>query len=185
MSGSTPVSGPTRDDATARRGPRLPAGRAAQLLAGVLALLVVAALAGGAVLGRRVLAERRSDAQARDAVASATQLAVNFTTLDYRTFDRDSQRVLDGATGEFKKEFAAQSDQLKALVTSNKAVSKGTVLKAGLVSHDADSARVILVVDADVTNTAATTPVARHYRVQVDLTRTGEHWLTDQLQFVG
>ncbi|WP_200941977.1 hypothetical protein [Angustibacter sp. Root456] len=154
-------------------------------LAAVLAALVVAGLVVGGLLGRRVLAERRSTAAGQDAVAAATQLAVNFTTLDYRTFDRDAQRVVDDATGTFKKEFAAQTDQLKKLVTSNKAVSKGKVLKAGLVSHDADSARVILVVDADVTNTAAATPVARHYRMQVDLTRSGDQWLTDQLQFVG
>jgi Mce-associated membrane protein len=154
-------------------------------LAAVLAALVVAGLVFGGLLGRRVLAERRSAAAGQDAVAAATQLGVNFTTLDYRTFDRDAQRVLDDATGTFKKEFSAQTQELKKLVTSNKAVSKGKVLKAGLVSHDADSARVLLVVDADVTNTAATTPVARHYRMQVDLTRSGDQWLTDQLQFVG
>lgn len=154
-------------------------------LAGALAVLVVAGLVVGGLLGRRVLADRRSAAAGDDAVAAATQLAVNFTTLDYRTFDRDAQRVVDDATGTFKKEFSAQTADLKKLVTSNKAVSKGKVLKAGLVSHDADSARVILVVDADVTNTAAATPVARHYRMQVDLTRSGDQWLTDQLQFVG
>lgn len=154
-------------------------------LAAVLAVLVVAGLVAGGLLGRRVLAERRSAAAGEDAVAAATQLAVNFTTLDYRTFDRDAQRVTDDAAGTFRKEFSAQTAELKQLVTSNKAVSKGKVLKAALVSHDADSARVLLVVDADVTNTAATTPVARHYRMQVDLTRSGERWLTDQLQFVG
>jgi Mce-associated membrane protein len=154
-------------------------------LAAVLAVLVVAGLVSAAVLGRRVLADRADTAAGEGAVAAATQLGVNFTTLDYRTFDRDAQRVLDDATGTFKKEFAAQTDQLSELVTSNKAVSRGKVVKAGLVSHDGDSARVLLVVDADVTNTSATTPVARHYRMQVDLTRSGDQWLTDQLQFVG
>ena len=154
-------------------------------LAAALAVLVVAGLIGGGLLGRRVLSERRSATAGEDAVAAATQLAVNFTTLDYRSFYRDAQRVLDGATGTFKQEFSAQTDQLGQLVRTNKAVSKGKVISAGLVSHDADSARVLLVVDADVTNTAATTPVARHYRMQVDLTRSGEQWLTDQLQFVG
>ena len=155
------------------------------LVAGVLAVLVVAGLAAGVVVGRRVVAQRAAAAAGEDAVAAASQLGVNFTTLDYRTFDRDSQRVLQGATGTFKKEFAAQTGELQQLVTTNKAVSRGKVIKAGLVSHDADSARVLLVVDADVTNTSATTPVARHYRMQVDLTRSGEQWLTDQLQFVG
>jgi Mce-associated membrane protein len=155
------------------------------VVAAALALLVVAGLVAAGIVGRRVLDERRAGAQGEDAVAAATQLGVNFTTLDYRSFDRDAQRVLDDATGTFKKEFAAQTDQLEQLVTTNKAVSKGKVVKAGLVSHDDDSARVLLVVDADVTNASATTPVARHYRIQVDLTRAGDEWLADQLQFVG
>ena len=66
-------------------------------------------VAAGAFVGRRVLDDRRTDARGADAVAAAGQLGVNFTTLDYRTFDRDSSRVLADATGTFKKEFAAQS----------------------------------------------------------------------------
>ncbi len=154
-------------------------------LATVMALLVVAGLVAAVLVGRSVLAARQRVALGEDAVAAATQLGVNFTTLDYRSFDRDAGRVLAGSTGAFKAEFSAQSSQLKTLVTSNKAVSKGKVLRAGLVSYDADSARVLLVVDADVTNSSAATPVARHYRMQVDLNRSGGQWLAAQLQFVG
>lgn len=154
-------------------------------LTAVLGLLVVVGLVATALLARTVLDDRRRAADGEAAVAAATQLGVNFTTLDYRTFDRDARRVLDEATGTFRKEFEAQTSQLKQLVSANKAVSKGKVVQAGLVSHDADDARVLLVVDADVTNTAATTPVARHYRIQVDLSRSGDRWLANQLQFVG
>lgn len=162
---------------------RRPDPRAA--LTAVLGLLVVVGLVATGLLARTVLDDRRRAAGGEAAVAAATQLGVNFTTLDYRTFDRDAQRVLDEATGTFRKEFEAQTSQLKQLVSANKAVSKGKVVQAGLVSHDADDARVLLVVDADVTNTAATTPVARHYRIQVDLSRSGDRWLANQLQFVG
>jgi Mce-associated membrane protein len=155
------------------------------LLAVAMAVIVLAAVVVGGFAGRRVLDQREDDAAGDAAVAAASQLGVNFTTLDYHSFDRDSARVLADATGEFKKEFSGQSAELKKLVTENKAVSKGAVRSAGLVSHDADSARVLLVVDADVTNTSATTPVPRHYRIQVDLSRAGSRWLTNQLQFVG
>ena len=104
--------------------------------------LLALALAGGRAGGggrrrlRRTPRARRGAPTRRgeDAVAAASQLGVNFTTLDYRTFDRDSGRVLAGATGKFKKEFSGQSAELKKLVTTNKAVSKGKVLSAGLVS---------------------------------------------------
>lgn len=148
------------------------------------ALLLVALAVGGVQLWRgRDLSDPSA---ARDqAIAAASQLAVNFTTLDYRTFDRDSQRVLDGSTGTFRKEFVGGKDQMKSLVTQNQAVTKGKVLDVGLVSLDGDSARAIVVVDAEVTNSATTTPAARHYRVQLDLDRSGSRWLASQLQFVG
>jgi Mce-associated membrane protein len=110
---------------------------------------------------------------------------VNFTTIDYRTFDADAARVVTGATGTFRDEFTAQSAQLKTLVNQNRSVTKGSVLSAALVSHDSDSARVLLVVDAAVTNTSATSPVPRHYRIQLDLARSGSTWRTDQLEFIG
>ena len=64
---------------------------------------------------------------------AARQQAVNFTTLDYRHLDRDLGRVLDGATGDFRKQFRAGTTDLTALVTANKAVADGEVLEAGLV----------------------------------------------------
>jgi Mce-associated membrane protein len=159
--------------------------RTRNLLAVAMAVLVLGAVVVGGFAGRRLLDARHDQAAGDDAVAAASQLAVNFTTLDYQSFDRDSGRVLAGATGQFRAEFSGQSAELKKLVTANKAVSKGKVLSAGLVSHDSDSARVLLVVDADVTNSSATTPVPRHYRMQVDLSRAGTRWLANQLQFVG
>jgi Mce-associated membrane protein len=110
---------------------------------------------------------------------------VNFTTLDYRQLDRDLGRVLDGATGEFRSQFEAGTKDLSELVTANQAVSEGEVLEAGIVSDDADSARVLVVADSTVTNAAETEPQKRHYRLQLDLVRDGERWLVSDLQFVG
>ncbi|MGH8894715.1 MAG: hypothetical protein ACRDWY_15645 [Actinomycetes bacterium] len=116
---------------------------------------------------------------------AARQHAVNFTTLDYRRLDRDLGRVLDGATGEFRTQFEAGTKDLSELVTANKAVSEGEVLEAGLVSDDADSARVLVVADSTVTNAADPKPQKRHYRLQLDLVRDGDRWLVSDLQFVG
>ena len=88
--------------------------RTRNLLAVALAVLVLAAVVVGGFAGRRVLDARHDEAAGDDAVAAASQLGVNFTTLDYQSFDRDSGRVLAGATGEFKKEFSAQSAELKS-----------------------------------------------------------------------
>lgn len=155
------------------------------------ALAVLLLLAGTAALVLiGVSASRLSAAAARDhrratVLAAARQQAVNFTTLDYRRLDRDLGRVLAGATGDFRRQFRAGTSDLSDLVRQNRAVSRGEVLDAGIVSEDADSARVLVVADSTVTNTAASTPQKRYYRMQLDLVRRGSRWLVSDLQFVG
>ncbi len=164
------------------------AGRTRAVRPVVLALLVVVAVAAAvlaaASLSRVAAAAERSDRRAA-VLDSARQQAVNFTTLDYRHLDRDLGRVLRGATGDFRRQFRAGTKDLSALVTQNKAVSRGQVLDAGLVSSDADSARVLVVADSTVTNAADPKPQKRHYRMQLDLVRHGDRWLVSDLQFVG
>jgi Mce-associated membrane protein len=148
------------------------------VLALVAALVVVAVKAPG-VLGRREAEERRGEV-----LQEAKQHAVNFTTLDYRTFDDDIELVLDGATGSFREEFSGGVEQVRDLVTQNESVSKGSVSEAGLVSVDDDSARVLVVADTEVSNLASPDPQPRHYRIHMDLTRTGDRWLVSDLTFV-
>ena len=155
------------------------------LLLGLLVVVAVAAVALAATSYARISAAAdRSDR--REAVLdSARQQAVNFTTLDYQHLDRDLGRVLRGATGDFRKQFRSGTKDLSTLVTQNKAVSRGEVLDAGLVSSDDDSARVLVVADSTVTNAADPKPQKRHYRMQLDLVRHGDRWLVSDLQFVG
>jgi Mce-associated membrane protein len=135
-------------------------------------------------VARLTSASAREDRRA-EVLHAARQQAVNFTTLDYRHLDRDLGRVLRGATGGFRKQFKAGTDDLTTLVTENKAVSRGEVLEAGIVSSDSDSARVLVVADSTVTNAAQPQPDKRHYRMQLDLVRQHGRWLVSDLQFVG
>jgi Mce-associated membrane protein len=129
--------------------------------------------------------QREADQRRQGVLAAARQSALNFTSLDYRHYDRDSANVLAGATGDFKKQFTAQTDQLTQLVAQNKSVSQGQVLEAGIVSSDEDSARVLVVADSKVTNTAAPEGEARTYRLQLDLVHKDGRWLTSDVEFVG
>jgi Mce-associated membrane protein len=166
-------------------GPLTGRGAARLALVAVPALVCLAALVALPLLVPRVLvAGDRADRRA-EVLHAARQQAVNFTTLDHRTLDRDLRRVLDGSTGSFRAEFAAGTTDLRGLVTANKAVSRGEVLEAGIVSADDDSARVLVVADSTVTNTASEQPERRHYRIQMDLQRSGGRWLVSDLTFVG
>ena len=55
--------------------------------------------------GRACTSGREAQDRA-DALAAARQIAVNFSTLDYRHFDQDIARVTAGATGSFRSDFA-------------------------------------------------------------------------------
>ena len=129
--------------------------------------------------------QREAEQRRQDLLAAARQSALNFTSLDYRHYDRDSANVLEGATGDFKKQFAAQTGELTQLVAQNKSVSEGQVLEAGIVRFDENSARVLVVADSRVTNIAAPKGEARTYRLQLDLVHRDGRWLTSDVEFVG
>jgi Mce-associated membrane protein len=150
-----------------------------------LSVLLVALLVAAGVLLTRVRGYQEEEARRQAVLAAARQTAVHFTTLDYRRGEADLRRVLDGATGDFKKEFSSGLGQLRRLITQNRAVSTGRVLEAGLVAGDAEEARVLVVADSTVRNQATPRGQRRHYRMQLDLRREGGRWLTSNLEFVG
>ncbi|WUO24592.1 hypothetical protein OHT76_34080 [Streptomyces sp. NBC_00287] len=150
-----------------------------------LVVATVLCTASALWLSSRLHDQREADQRRQDIQAAARQSALNFTSLDYRRYDRDSANVLKGATGDFKKEFAAQTEQLTDLVDRNRSVSEGQVLEAGIVRSDERSARVLVVADSKVTNTAVPQGEARTYRLQLDLVHEGGRWLTSDVEFVG
>lgn len=155
------------------------------ILAWALSVLVLVALVGATL---SVVALRGQDARKSEregAMKAARQLAVDFTTYNYESWDADAQRVLDESTGQFKEEFAAGSGSVKTEVVANKATSKGDVKEAAVVSNDKDSAQVLVIVNAVVTNTASKDGVERRYRIKLDLVREKNRWLTADFQVVG
>ncbi len=165
-----------------------PVGRALtrfRMLPWILAAALILVAAGVAFLGVRVNQENQANQGSQDVLAAARQEALNFISIDYRNFDQDSKNVLSGATGDFKQQFSDQSKTLQSLVTSNKAVSTGQVLQAGVVTSSGSSARVLVVADATVANTASPSGQVRNYRLQMDLVQQNGQWLTSGIEFVG
>src|SRR2546421_659560 len=115
------------------------------------------------------------------------RVATDFVSISSSTVDSDLKRISDGATGDFKDEFTRDMPQVRAAVVENKVDSKGTVLRAAVVSGDGRTAVVLVAVDATVHNTNAPDGRLSHYRIQLSLVRDGGsgRWLVSQLQFVG
>ncbi|TLQ48067.1 hypothetical protein FEF34_06995 [Streptomyces marianii] len=151
----------------------------------VLAVATVVTTALSLWLGHRVHEQRAGEERRQDILAAARRSALNFTSLDYRHYERDSANVLKGATGDFKEQFAAQTAELTRLVAANKSVSQGQVLEAGIARADERTARVLVVADSKVTNSAAPEGQSRTYRLQLDLVLEGGRWLTSNVEFVG
>jgi Mce-associated membrane protein len=151
----------------------------------VLAVLAAVLTAASGWLGVQLYERHEEDRRHQDILAAARQSALNLTSLDYRHYDRDSENVLNGATGDFKKQFEAQTKQLTKIVADNKSVSEGQILDAGIARADERTARVLVVADSKVTNTAAPEGTPRNYRLQLDLVLEDGQWLTSNVEFVG
>lgn len=163
--------------------PELPRA-APYVFTGVLVALVAVTLA---LTARLVIVDRQvgADEDRRQVVLQAArQQALNFTTIGYKSVDRDINRVIAGATGDFKASYQQNRKTIKETVTKNKSTSKGEVLDAGLVSIDSDSAVALVVADASVTNVAYKKPTLRNYRMQLDLAKVGDRWLVSDIEFV-
>ncbi|MGI5243915.1 hypothetical protein [Dactylosporangium sp. CA-139066] len=152
-----------------------------------LAAVLCAVLAAAAFLGYRWYEDRALDSAHQRAVAAAKQATVDFVSVSAATVDRDLQRIVAAATGDFHDEFTRGQAQVRAAVVENNVDSRGTVLRAALVSGDRNTAVVLVAIDATVRNAKSPEGRASHYRIQLDLThdRDSDRWLVNKLQFVG
>src|SRR5581483_6343940 len=109
---------------------------------------VVVALATGYSAYRWYHARQVAQAHSA-AVAAARQFAVDFMSVSAKSVDQDLARVQLGATGEFGDEYKRGMPDVRKAVLDNQVESGGTVLRAALVNGDADSATVLVAVDAN------------------------------------
>ncbi|HYU86195.1 MAG TPA: hypothetical protein VEK80_15450 [Kribbellaceae bacterium] len=159
--------------------------RGSVLLAWGLSVLLLASLAALVVSVVAISKDHSREEERLAVMRAGRQTALDFTTYKFGSWDADVQRVLAGSTGVFKDEFGKASSSVKAEVLANKATSEGEVLEAAVVSMDSDSARVLVVADAVVTNTSVPSGQRRHYRMKLELVREGDTWRTADLQAVG
>ena len=155
-----------------------------RLLWTVTAVLLLAAVAVTATLGRSSWQQQRVADNRAAALAAGRQIAVNFVTMNATTFDADTKRVLDDSTGAFRKEYASTLAQLKPVVTANKTISTVERAEASLVSGDDDSAKVIVGVVAPTSNASTPKAEKKTYRLRLDLVKVGDAWKVSTLDFV-
>jgi Mce-associated membrane protein len=136
-------------------------------------------------------ASRLDEAQAsraddRAALNAATQETLAWASVDYRTADDYVTTVEEHATGDFLKQFQESEKALRQLLATNRSVQVPTIPQGGvgLVERDGDEAKVLVAMDATVTNKASKTPQPRQYRLLVTLDQVDGDWLTSGLEFI-
>jgi Mce-associated membrane protein len=170
------------------RGPG-PRGRSRAWWARVVAALV---LPVAAAFGLWLWQDGERDAAAaaaaedRAALNAATLQTLNWASVDYRDVDAFVEKVASGATGPFLQQFQESETALRRLIGANESVQVPTIPRggAGLLERRGDEARVLIVMDAQVTNTSTEKPQPRQYRLQVTVSKVEGQWLTSELEFV-
>lgn len=156
----------------------------------VAALVVLAALIVVLVLLLLQASHRGAHDDARDGAAAAARAeALNLTTISYQTADADLRRILAGATGKLRAQFAEEQPHFADSLSRDKSVSKGNVLAVGVVpGSTSDRAQVVVATDATVTTTAAggsDQSVLKHYRMVMRLVKLHGRWLVSDVAFAG
>lgn len=151
-------------------------------VAAAVSLLVASSIALLLVL-RYQHAERDDLAQAREsAAAAAGRVLVNLDALSAPTIDADMKRVVDGATGTFKRQFTGSQKELKAYIVKQKSTSKGNLRSVAVVRSDLDTATVLVAIDRTFKDAANPNGVVANDRWKVSLERHGGKWLAAELE---
>lgn len=146
------------------------------------AVLLALALVAAAVFGWLFVAQSSEQTARNEALATARAYAVTVTSYDYRDMEGSIADALDGATGEFKDQYAGAGDALRALMKETKATAVGEVLDAAVLTSDEDSATVLLFVDQEVTNAGTKKTKVDRNRVVLTMEKHDDRWLVSNLK---
>lgn len=162
--------------------------------ANIVLFVVTLLVACGCVLGAGLVVrehrndERAAGEQARygDVLSAARSEVEALINIDYRNPEESMDAVAEGATGDFADQYDTKTDGVLETLKENESVMDGEVLWAGVVDLDSDSATVIAATQGTVANVSTQgKPVARGFRVKLDLVHEDGEWRTRNLEFVG
>lgn len=152
------------------------------LLGVTLALLLTG---GSEALSGRTEAELRGEQHAEVRRAAVAEVQA-FLGVEHGNVDEQAQTVLDGATGDFKQQYADELEGLRQSATDQQSMAKATVLEVGISDIDPTTATVFVAANTEVTSrSTGGRPRTVPWRIQLDMVKEGERWLTSGLQFVG
>jgi Mce-associated membrane protein len=119
-----------------------------------------------------------------EALDAAKRYALDLTSYDYRTMDRNFGLVAQNASPGFAAQYKQVSDQLSGIIGKYQGVSVGTVLDAGVAGGDGSRVDVLLFIDQRITNTQTKDPRTDRSRMRMSLVSQDGTWKIDSLTLV-
>jgi Mce-associated membrane protein len=147
-----------------------------------LSVVGVVALSSASASPQRDTATSANAADAASATAAMVeggQLAVDFTSFNYRTFNTDLVATAKHATPTFAKIYLAQSKAVAPAIKQVKAVAQSRVAATGLQSFSPakGTASVIVALNETTSNVKSPGGTQVYLRMQVTLVKQGGQWL--------
>lgn len=171
-----PGSGP-EDESSPGGGTSLLRWGVAGFLSLVAVLAVVALVLEVTSLRSRSEAVQSDEAARSAVVRAAERFSVQVNNYDASSVDGYQKSVTPLLSPKFKGEFEKAMTDIVASVKQAKMTSKGEVLTSAVASLDPDSAKVLVVSDANVKTVFDSR--ARHFRWEVSLVKIDGDWLVD------
>jgi hypothetical protein len=151
--------------------------RTLRIVAGVLAVVLLAAVVAAVWLGLKSRAHHDAQ-QARAAAANvASQFALRMDKVDGADFDGYIKGVNELLTTKAKTKNSEVFDVMKQSYEAAKVKGSGKVLLTAVGDSDDDSATVLVVHDADVTTSQG--KIEHHYRWTVNVVKVKGSWFVD------
>jgi len=162
----------------------MPGSPQARRLRGVALLAAVVGVGAGALTAAS--ADRLSDDRSRtdvadEALAAARQVAVDFSSYDYRHLAEDFKHVADESVGRFHADFLKQSTGVQDLIVKAKAVTTAQAASAAVVSSSPRQATVLVAVTRTL-QSKGHDPQTESYGLEITVVRQGGRWLASDLK---
>lgn len=160
-----------------------PCFRGWRLVASIAVLALLVGLGAERAWSWQQIREERT--QGEVAVRAASHQVAALISISQGTVDAEIDRLLAGATGDFRSELGDRADELRAAMAKEKVDAEGAVDSAALEEINGAKATVLVAASGTVKNASIATPEPRRYRFRVDLVREkDDHWLVSGMEFV-
>ncbi|MBC2637714.1 MULTISPECIES: hypothetical protein [unclassified Rhodococcus (in: high G+C Gram-positive bacteria)] len=161
--------------------------RPRRALAGaVVSAVAVVALASTSVgLSHSHTARQAAADQDLELLQGTRQAVINLITPSAADPAGSAQRILDGATGEWKTEFESTKTEFIDTIAQSKTESTGEILGAGIErAHDDGTTSVMVSAVTKVTNAAGAKDEPRTWRLRVQVGKDGDLYKLAKIEVV-